>query len=259
MENALPTARFYKLAEPRRNHILDVAQQEFSRYGYEKASLNHIIAEAGLSKGAIYYYFDNKADLFITVVTRLMDRFPQIVQKMIDVDDPAQFWVTAHDAFFQIVKLKLDPDVFSILRELINPEISAMFPESLREMMQFSTLTLTRFVQTGQRLGVVRRDLPVHLLVHLIQGSMMSISTWLLELMNQGHCFDAEGLTRFLLELVRRLLEVGQEMTEPALRFLSPFLDREKELNPQCQRPSDWNAWLQFTHAAGRDSKGGKK
>jgi len=252
----MPTARFYKLPLERRGHILDVAQEEFARYGYEKASLNRIIAEAGLSKGAIYYYFDNKADLFITVVSRMMDRFPQIVQKLVNVEDAEQFWTTAHDAFLQIVKLKLDPTMFALLRELLNPEISAMFPEHLREMMQFSTVTLSRFVQTGQRLGVIRRDLPLHLLVHMIQGFMMAISSWLLELINGGQTPEPAGLTRFLLEFLRRFLAAGQELTGPAFDFLAPFVEAGEKTKTDCQRPSDWSAWLQFTHSHGQEPQG---
>ncbi|MBU1070102.1 TetR/AcrR family transcriptional regulator [Myxococcota bacterium] len=252
----MPTARFFKLPEERRGRILDVALEEFARHGYQKASLNHIIAGAGLSKGAVYYYFDNKADLFITVVSRLMDRFPQIVQKKFDIEDPSKFWTIAHNAFHQIIKLKLDPTAFALLREVIDPEISAMFPEHLREMMQFSTLTLTRFVQTGRRLGVIRQDLPVHLLVHMIQGFMMSISTWLLELMAEGRSFDPDGLTGFLLEFLRRFLDPGQEMTGPALEFVAPFLGEPEKTKSDFERPSDWIAQLQLAQMHGRDPQG---
>ena len=42
----------------------EVAAREFGEHGFEGASLNHILAEAGVSKGAAYYYFEGKADLF---------------------------------------------------------------------------------------------------------------------------------------------------------------------------------------------------
>ena len=34
-------------------------------HGFENASLNRIIKKAGISKGAMYYYFDDKMDLYI--------------------------------------------------------------------------------------------------------------------------------------------------------------------------------------------------
>ena len=39
-----------------RQRILDAAMEEFSRRGYEGASLNTVCAEKGLSKGIIYHY-----------------------------------------------------------------------------------------------------------------------------------------------------------------------------------------------------------
>ncbi|MCB5252007.1 MAG: TetR/AcrR family transcriptional regulator [Candidatus Cloacimonadaceae bacterium] len=48
--------------------ILDIATRIFSRYGYNKTSLDEIAAEAGIAKGTVYYYFPSKEELFINVV-----------------------------------------------------------------------------------------------------------------------------------------------------------------------------------------------
>jgi len=249
MVNLMPTARFYKLPEEKRRLILDVAQAEFALHGFDKASLNHIIAEAGLSKGAIYYYFENKADLFVAVVMRLVEQFPQIVQKIYDTEDPTRFWAVAYDVFLQIVKMKLDPSMFRIMRELLDPKISAMIPEHVAEMMQFSTITLARVVETGQRLGVIRADLPAQLLVHMVQGLMMAISSWLLDLMQDGRRLDPEGYTRFFVELLRQLLDRGQAMSGSLTDFISPVSDAGEETKSRLRRPSDLSVWLQWTQA----------
>ena len=40
--------------------LLDAALAEFNEYGYEQASINRILAQAGMSKGQFYYHFKNK-------------------------------------------------------------------------------------------------------------------------------------------------------------------------------------------------------
>ena len=56
----MPRPRIARLAEDKRTRILEAAAKEFAAAGYENASLNRILEHAGLSKGAAYYYFDDK-------------------------------------------------------------------------------------------------------------------------------------------------------------------------------------------------------
>ena len=56
-----------------RQRILDAAMEEFSRRGYEGASLNTVCAEKGLSKGIIYHYFSDKDDLYLLCVKTCFD------------------------------------------------------------------------------------------------------------------------------------------------------------------------------------------
>src|SRR5439155_1511707 len=59
--------------------ILDAAFRVFAREGYHRATLEAIVAEAGLSKGALYYSFDSKQELFHALLQeRLTIRSGQI-------------------------------------------------------------------------------------------------------------------------------------------------------------------------------------
>ena len=69
-----PRPRFETLEPARRSAILDAAAEEFAARGFEAASYNRIIERAGTSKGAMYYYFEDKADLFTTVVAEAAEQ-----------------------------------------------------------------------------------------------------------------------------------------------------------------------------------------
>ena len=56
----MPRPRFEKLSAEKREQILETAAKAFAAHGYDGASLNQILADADISKGAAYYYFDNK-------------------------------------------------------------------------------------------------------------------------------------------------------------------------------------------------------
>lgn len=54
----------------KREQILDGARRCFLRLGFEGSSMNEITAEAGVSKGTIYVYFESKEELFIELIKR---------------------------------------------------------------------------------------------------------------------------------------------------------------------------------------------
>ena len=51
--------------DARRAEILAGARRAFATYGYEGATVARLEAEIGLSRGAIFHYFDSKLDLFV--------------------------------------------------------------------------------------------------------------------------------------------------------------------------------------------------
>lgn len=59
-------------AEVTRHRILDAAVEVFSRQGVSQTSLNDIAREAGVTRGAIYWHFNNKVDLFHAMIERLV-------------------------------------------------------------------------------------------------------------------------------------------------------------------------------------------
>lgn len=64
---------FLHLPEEKRNRIYQCALKEFAEHPYEKSSINRIIAEASISKGSFYQYFDNKGDLYSYCIVRLYE------------------------------------------------------------------------------------------------------------------------------------------------------------------------------------------
>ncbi|WP_418003527.1 TetR/AcrR family transcriptional regulator [Mycobacterium sp. PDNC021] len=62
-----------------RRRLIDAALDVFSRNGFHAASLDEIAASAGVSKGAVYYNFTSKEDLFLTL---LEDQFERILDNV---------------------------------------------------------------------------------------------------------------------------------------------------------------------------------
>ncbi len=71
-------------AEKTRQAILESALDVFSDKGYAKATFDEIAARAGFTKGAVYWYFRNKADL----VAALIMEYTESKYKELEADIP---------------------------------------------------------------------------------------------------------------------------------------------------------------------------
>jgi AcrR family transcriptional regulator len=54
--------------------LLDAARELFAQDGYAATSLDAVVAQAGVTKGALYHHFEGKRDLFAVVFARENDR-----------------------------------------------------------------------------------------------------------------------------------------------------------------------------------------
>jgi AcrR family transcriptional regulator len=82
METRTETRRRRKAERPQ--EILEAAFLEFSRNGYAMTTLDQIAERAGVTKGTIYVYFENKEHLFISMVRELMKATLDTVHDMFE-------------------------------------------------------------------------------------------------------------------------------------------------------------------------------
>jgi len=57
-----------QMREATRLRIMRVAASEFARLGFDQANINVIAEQAGIGKGTIYLYFENKRELFLEML-----------------------------------------------------------------------------------------------------------------------------------------------------------------------------------------------
>lgn len=71
----------------RREHILDAARRCFVRTGFHRATMQGIAAEAGVSLGALYVYFDSKEALIAGLCERDRAEFAERFELLEDAQD----------------------------------------------------------------------------------------------------------------------------------------------------------------------------
>jgi TetR/AcrR family transcriptional repressor of nem operon len=85
-----------------KDKIVHSARALFNRYGFDRVSIDQIMAGAGLTRGAFYTYFGSKSDLYAdTLGCFLTDASSKVTWKGVHVD------LEADDAGIQIIRAYL--------------------------------------------------------------------------------------------------------------------------------------------------------
>ncbi len=199
----MPLERFYKLPEERQAKILAAARAEFAEHGGD-ASYNRIIAAAGISKGAMYYYFADRDDLFGEVLDQVFDELVSAVGRVAPVADAATFWAVFEDVTRRAsAALMESAELRALGKALYAPSTGASAHQ--RVQTRFHTLVESALA-LGQQVDAVREDVPLGLLTATFTAAAFGIDRWYaehLEELSPDALQEAEGAS---LKLCRALL-----------------------------------------------------
>jgi AcrR family transcriptional regulator len=160
----------------REAQILDAATRVFASKGYRAATTKEIAAEAGVSEGTIYNYFDSKYDLLIAMSQRLA--FESLVQlDALPAQENVRAYVTAiiKDRFELLVK-NMD-----LIRALM-PEV--LIDDDLRQAYLDQVLSpalvyLGQLIKSRTQAGIFR-EVKTDIVGRAMIGAMMSFGyLWL--------------------------------------------------------------------------------
>lgn len=167
-----------------RNQVLQAALAVFCRKGYSAVTLADVAEEAGLSRGAIYWNFANKQELYVTLVheyfeTRIHDR---LVARSAKVSDPLA--ALREYMFNYNYNTVADAEIRAFM-ELIRykTEVKTLSDEILAVQQKMDLLMqaeITQLVRACLKAGVLRRDVPEKVLVMAVLSYLNGIeSTWM--------------------------------------------------------------------------------
>lgn len=161
---------------PVRERILAAAVRLFAEQGFESASVQEIVAAAGVTKGAMYHYFASKDDLLYEIYHQLLGLQTARLNAIADGAGSAEERVRAAAA--DVVETTLtsidEATVFRRSMHMLPGEKQARVrAERRRYHERFRAL-----VEEGQRAGSFRSDVPADVVVHFFFGAVNQLVTW---------------------------------------------------------------------------------
>ena len=114
----MPTERFYRLPEAKKQVIRQAAIKEFARVPFEKASINQIIQNADISRGSFYTYFEDKQDVVRYIFEDNARQMQECCERELDKNDGNLFDMLEWLFEFTIRKLEESKEMVQLVRNV---------------------------------------------------------------------------------------------------------------------------------------------
>src|SRR5262245_45344656 len=155
-----------------RQRIVDAARTHFFSHGFRSVTMDDLAEELGISKKTLYAYFPGKFDLLEAV----------LADKLTGVEATLKEVTRAHPDDFPATLRKLLAGTQRELDEIKPPFVRDMrqkapdvFKLVERRRAALIQRYMGKFFVDGQRLGMVRKDVPAKLIIEILLAMVQSI------------------------------------------------------------------------------------
>lgn len=169
--------------------IFESAIKVFSKSGYTGATMDEVVAKAGVAKGSLYYHFKSKEELFIFIIKEGMNLIHEEVEKATEgMDNP-------YEIIQESVKVMLkyvyeNKDLFKVIISQLwgNEERNDMLRDEIKTLIDNST---SKF-KAGIIGGFIKDEDP-ELLSYSLVGVLVSAALY--EIINEKE-YDHEEVAK---------------------------------------------------------------
>ena len=178
MKDGVPAPEAYAMAKrDRREAIMRAAEKLFTGPRFHEITLDHVVEEAGVGKGTVYRYFENKDDLFFQTATRGFDEMCELLVRKVPEEAPfADRLLSACveiSAFFKRRRklfrmMQSEEARMSLCKGLLHEQ----WVQQRRKLVAAATQILRRGVAEGR----LRTDVPVEVLCNYLLGMLRTRS-----------------------------------------------------------------------------------
>lgn len=154
-------------AEETKNELMTVAARHFSKYGYGETSLETIVSEVSMTRGALYHHFKNKKGLFIKVLEVLQ---AGVSDEVVAASDK---WEDNWDRLYYGCRTFIEASVSDTHRQIILIDAPSVlgWNEWRKLDSEYSMKNLKHLLSLMKENGEIK-DLSLEMLTHSLSGAM---------------------------------------------------------------------------------------
>ncbi|MFZ5449046.1 MAG: TetR/AcrR family transcriptional regulator [Thermodesulfobacteriota bacterium] len=209
-EAALST--FRHLPPDKQERVLDAALAEFAEQGYQAASLNRVVAKAGIAKGSLYQYFPNKEGIFNYIFQHALQVVRRTLTTVKEETLEENFFDRLEKSLFAGVRFsRQHPRIFSLYLKIQFDKNVPFREEFLAAVRRHATEYFASLVRRAQSRGELRPGVPKAALLFLLDAMfdrfLQAVAVPALDVTLGLHQASEEAIHKHIRQLIGLLRE----------------------------------------------------
>ncbi len=164
------------VSEERKNQILDAATDVFVREGLHKARVDDIAEKAGLSKGALYWYFKSKDEIIVAILDKLFEgEFSELKELQFAEGSVVERLNLFVESTLEEIRgwLKLVPIAYEFLGLVFRQKIvKRVFHKYFRGYIDLITVLIQQGIDSGEFRDIDAQDVAITIGA-IIEGTIL--------------------------------------------------------------------------------------
>lgn len=165
---------FLQISAQKRDTILTVAEEEFSRRGYTETSIGSIAERAGISVGSLYKYFADKEALYLSLVQRSFAMLEHALRPILEADSCLMDKLSAIlDALFE--QGKKNPSTTRLYQRFTtetNPDLASRLADRLET---FTARNYATLLTQARKEGLVKSEVDARVLAYCLDNILLAL------------------------------------------------------------------------------------
>lgn len=178
----MPKDTFLNLSTEKQEKVMRSAISEFLMHGFEKGNIGNIAKNAGVAKGSMYQYFENKRELFLFSVQWSMKLLMEKSKKYITLQDKQMdifdfLYKNSKDSWLQ---MREEREIVIFMQNVVLGKYNNFVDESMAYITKLSDEYLLNLIRDGKENGSIRKDIDDNILSLFITGVSFKIKEYLM-------------------------------------------------------------------------------
>jgi AcrR family transcriptional regulator len=170
-----PVSRKTQQSDHTREALLSKCLHLFAQRGFSSTSVDDIARAAGVTKGAIYWHFASKDEIFHAILDRIRAQWQEVVHVPVSTKrDPQAQLARLFDAYAEL--FRESPDICLFLQQVVLDRQNKPFAAEVAKVFATTARFIARIVDDGKARGVMNADVDSLTTAHLILGMLAGAS-----------------------------------------------------------------------------------
>lgn len=203
--DTIPSKTFLNLPEEKKQRIIDCIVDEFSQNDFDNAKISNIVRKAGIPRGSIYQYFEDKEDIYIYLIDIIRQSKMTYLQDLLSNPEDMPLFDLFRKLYVAGLNFSLEnPKYIRVFSYLMNSR-GKLYDSVFKSNLEYAYQFYVSMVEKDKQKGLIREDVDSLVLSKIIIDLTSNVSIEEIQIGSEKLNYDK------MLERITQIIEIIEQ------------------------------------------------